>query len=348
MVKDLCFEIIQKCPNECMFCSSNANIDKNNLITFEKFKMVIDHFMTLGGIEEISLSGGEPFLHPDLFKMIAYCKNLGIRVVLFTSGVRRNCRMTDSEIDLLRKSLEEQYSSYPEEAKEFVVNRFMKVYEEYNNKEFNAISKSEMEYLKEIGLDKIVFDLQSTETDTYKMLMGKDHFDLVGTSMIRASLSGLDTDVHFIPLKKNYKEFGDLIVILNIASIHQLSILNFVPQGRGEENKDKLMLTEEEMQEFKEIFNKYKDEFEGNIRVGIPLLGEDKHKCTAGLDKLVIKYDGTVLPCPAFKEYDTKILNQMGIKTPSIYDDLVNIRVYNGTRAYPLCKKLYDFNHFIN
>lgn len=347
MLKDLCFEIIQKCPNDCMFCSSNANIDKNNLITFEKFQMVVDHFMALGGIEELSISGGEPFLHPDLFKMIAYCKNLGIRVVLFTSGVRRNCQMSDTDMEVLRKKLETQYDSYPKEVQEYAVNHFMKVYEYYNNKDFSAIDLSEMEYLKSIGVDKIVFDLQGAETDTYKKLMGKDHFDYVTTSMIRASICGLNTDVHFIPMKINYKDFGDLIEILNIANIQQLSILNFVPQGRGEYNKNELMLTAEEMQEFKMLYNEYKGEFKGHIRVGIPLLGENKHKCTAGLDKLVIKYDGTILPCPAFKEYDTKVLNEMGIKTPSIYDDLTSIKIYSGTRTYPLCKKLYDFNYSI-
>jgi len=31
MVKDLCFEIIESCPNECKFCSSNSCIDKNKL-----------------------------------------------------------------------------------------------------------------------------------------------------------------------------------------------------------------------------------------------------------------------------------------------------------------------------
>ena len=38
MVKDLCFEIIESCPNECKFCSSNSCIDKKQIISFEDFK----------------------------------------------------------------------------------------------------------------------------------------------------------------------------------------------------------------------------------------------------------------------------------------------------------------------
>lgn len=49
MVKDLCFEIIQTCPNNCLFCSSCAGMDKNTMIDIDTFKRTIDHFMNIGG-----------------------------------------------------------------------------------------------------------------------------------------------------------------------------------------------------------------------------------------------------------------------------------------------------------
>lgn len=344
MVKDLCFEIIQTCPNDCRFCSSCAGIDKNTMISFETFKRVIDHFMKIGGIQEISFSGGEPFLHPNLFDMIKYCKNLGIRVVLFTSGVRRNKHMTPEQIEMLKRQVKDRHKDLPEEKRLKFIKRELEIYMYYNDKQFSAISRKEMEYLKYIGLDKIVFDFQGAERETYGYLMGKDHFLEVEQSIIRAASVCLDTDVHFVPMKLNYKELPDLIELLNIAEIKNLSLLNFVPQGRGKTNQNELMMTEEEMREFAAIYERCKNTFKGYLRVGIPLLSDDKHKCTAGLDKLVIKYDGTVLPCPAFKEYDTALLNQIGIKTPNVYTDLESVQVHNGTRAYPLCKKLYNFN----
>lgn len=66
MVKDLCFEIIERCLNNCQFCSSNSNCQKKCIIDFNIYKRVIDYFMRTGGIEELSLSGGEPFLHSEL------------------------------------------------------------------------------------------------------------------------------------------------------------------------------------------------------------------------------------------------------------------------------------------
>ena len=74
MVKDLCFEIIESCPNNCKFCSSNSSQEKTTIITLEQFKRTVMHFINQGGIEEISISGGEPFLHPDLFEMVKFCK----------------------------------------------------------------------------------------------------------------------------------------------------------------------------------------------------------------------------------------------------------------------------------
>ena len=104
---------------------------------------------------------------------------------------------------------------------------------------------------------------------------------------------------------------------------------------------------EEEFIEFLNIYNNQKDIFKGNIRVGIPLQGNDQHKCNAGISKMVIKYDGLVLPCPAFKEYDIKLLNKLGIKTPNIYNNLEDIKKKNGSMQKPLCKRLYKFNRSI-
>ena len=73
------------------------------------------------------------------------------------------------------------------------------------------------------------------------------------------------------------------------------------PQGRGRENKEELMLSDEELREFSTILNEAKEKFNGNVRIGIPLNGRISHLCTAGTAKLDIRYDGVILPCPAFK-----------------------------------------------
>lgn len=352
MLKDLCFEVIKTCPNNCLFCSSCSSPDAKTLISFDLFKQTIDHFISLGGIEEISLSGGEPLLHPNIFEMIAYCKEKNIRTVLFTSGIKRNILIDKNTKEQIETFLKKKYQKFEEEGLE--KDKSNKLYEKElsiligSTDQFRSINTEEIAKLKELGLDKIVFDFQASTPEIYNQIMGtKNYYTHLATSLIRATTAGLNTDVHFIPTKINYQELPDLIELLNIANCENLSILNFVPQGRGEENKDKLLLSQEQMQEFVKIYENSVSSFNGTIRIGIPLIKNDTHLCTAGLSKLVIKYDGTVLPCPAFKEYDITALNKIGIKTPNIHTELSKVKVYSGSRKSPLCKKLYNFQNYI-
>ena len=169
--------------------------------------------------------------------------------------------------------------------------------------EFTSITREEFERLKMLGLDKIVFDWQATDEDIDNELMGRKGLNTyLMSSIIRAKEVGLNVDVHFIPMKPNYREFPNIIECLEIAGVKNISVLNFVPQGRGRQNQNELMLNQEELREFEDILKREQKKYDGNIRIGIPLNGKMSHMCIAGTEKLDIKYDGTVLPCPAFKE----------------------------------------------
>lgn len=348
MLKDLCFEVIQTCPNKCKFCSSNASMEKQKIISLEDFKRVVNHFMKQGGIEELSISGGEPFLHPDLFEMVKFSKENGIRTVVFTSGIKREETMPIEVVEYYKNKCKEalqeieEHEPWNERAKRNIQAYYDRCIEP---KHFQGITRQELEELKKLGLDKIVFDWQALQTDIDNEIMGRKNLNTyLMDSLIRASKVGLNVDVHFIPMKPNYKEFPDILEMLEVAEIKNVSVLNFVPQARGKENKDELMLNEEELKEFAQILDKAKANYSGNIRIGIPLNGKISHLCTAGTEKLDIKYDGTVLPCPAFKELNVETMKKYGIKLHNIYEDLENVVVYSGKRKTPLCKQVYGFN----
>lgn len=347
MVKDLCFEILDKCPNKCMFCSSNSCIDKNTFIALEDFKRTIDYFMANGGIEELSLSGGEPLMHPDLIEMINYASNYGINVTLFTSGIKYASSMSNEEkkhyLNALEKSLSEVN---PDDT--LTINGIKKYYENIlKDKVYGCISKSDIEQLVNSGLKKIVFDIQAYEYETDETLMGRKNSMKVFLldSLYNASRSSLFVDIHFIPNKLNYKEIPDLLELIDIIDVDRISFLNFVPQGRGKENQESLKLTDAEKEEFFALLERSRKLFKGKIRIGIPLNNDQTHKCNAGISKLDIKYDGTILPCPAFKELSKEEYEKYGIKLYNIYDSLEKVKISGtGYRAYPLCKKVYA-NH---
>lgn len=348
MVKDLCFEIIEKCPNNCKFCSSNSCITKNKIIEFDDFRRVIDYFIKTGGIEELSLSGGEPFLHPDLFKMIEYSKSKGIKTVIFTSGVKYRNKLSDSEFAYYESAKRKDISKILEHEpwNERAIRNITRYYDSFlYPSEFSEITKEELLRLKDLGLDKIVFDYQGYESETDAYLMGRSESMRMALldSLLNAAVVGLNVDVHFVPMKPNYLEILDILEMLEIAGVKNISLLNFVPQGRGLVNREDLELSEQDRLEFFELLQKKDEVYSGNIRFGIPLRGEARHKCNAGLEKLNIKYDGTILPCPAFKELTSEEYKKYGIKTYNIYENLEEVVIPGkGTRVIPLCSKVYQ------
>lgn len=347
MVKDLCFEIIEKCPNNCKFCSSNSCITKKRIIKFEDFKRVIDYFMRTGGIEELSLSGGEPFLHLDLFKMVEYAKERKIRTVIFTSGVKYRNNLSNFEINYYEEKKRQDVLEIKQHEpwNQRLIEKIERYYDNFlHPSTFSEITKDELRKLKKLGLDKIVFDYQGYEAETDAYLMGRRESSRVALldSLFNASMIGLEVDVHFVPMKPNYLEIIDILEMLEIVGVKNISLLNFVPQGRGMKNREKLELNEEEKKEFLDLLHEKEKVYSGNIRIGIPLQGERTHKCNAGLEKLDIKYDGTILPCPAFKELSREEYEKYGIKLYNIYENLEEVKVPgHGTRVEPLCAKVY-------
>ena len=250
MLKDLCFEIIQTCPNKCKFCSSNSSKDKKTIIPIEHFKRAVTHFINQGGIGEISISGGEPFLHPDLFEMVKFCRDNGLRTVIFTSGIKRNSAIPTEVIEYIKDKCNHDLQEI--ELNEPWNERLKRNVQAYygrmlNPGEFTSITRQELERLKNLDVNKIVFDWQALDEEIDNDLMGRKalNTDLMD-SLIRASRVGLDVDVHFIPMKPNYRQFPDILECLEMAGVKNISILNFVPQGRGLENKQELMLDETE------------------------------------------------------------------------------------------------------
>ena len=158
MLKDLCFEIIQTCPNKCKFCSSNSSKEKETIITLEKFKETVEYFITHGGIGEISISGGEPFLHPDFFEIVKFCKNNGLRTVVFTSGIKKSVELNKNMVEYFKNNCKndiqeiEESEPWNERLKKNVQTYYDNI---LNLNEFSSISREDFYSLKSLELDKM-------------------------------------------------------------------------------------------------------------------------------------------------------------------------------------------------
>lgn len=80
-------EVTTRCNFKCFYCAGRKMEQKD--MSHEQFlKIMTGHFKKYGGItSQVSLQGeGEPTLNPDLFKMAASLKMLGIKVSTITNG----------------------------------------------------------------------------------------------------------------------------------------------------------------------------------------------------------------------------------------------------------------------
>lgn len=86
MLHEISIEIIKKCPNKCLHCSSMSCLESEEIIDYELYKSVIDSASELG-VKLVCISGGEPFLHERLSDMAGYAKSFGMEVSIYTSGI---------------------------------------------------------------------------------------------------------------------------------------------------------------------------------------------------------------------------------------------------------------------
>ena len=79
MMNEISIEILQRCPNRCIYCSSHSNPQATHLISFEIIKGVVDDAKALG-CKTVCLSGGEPFLHPQIIEIVSYIDDSAVSV----------------------------------------------------------------------------------------------------------------------------------------------------------------------------------------------------------------------------------------------------------------------------
>ena len=89
------WELTRRCNLSCVHCRASAvkNFDKEELTTNEAFSL-IDEISKVGGLPRcrpiLILTGGEPLLRQDIFKIAAYGKDKGFTVVIATNGTLIN------------------------------------------------------------------------------------------------------------------------------------------------------------------------------------------------------------------------------------------------------------------
>lgn len=259
MLNDVSLEILQKCLNNCLHCSSNSCHNSKAILRLDTIKQIVDDVVFLGA-KRLCLSGGEPFLHPDIVETIEYATQKGLIVDVYSSGIV-------GEHDLEK-----------------------------------SISKEMLWKCKKSGLNRIMFNVQAADSEVYDTIMNtKGKYDLLIQSITNAGECQIDTEIHFVPMKQNYNQVTNVVKLAEQLNVCCVSFLRLVPHGRAKDNKEKIMLCDDELRNIQKELYCVKGTGK-KVRIGLPLSYADvETKCHAVREKLYIKFDGSVYGCEAFK-----------------------------------------------
>ena len=261
VLNEISIEILRKCTNNCLHCSSCSGMSSSEIITYEQFEKVINSALDLG-LKTVCFSGGEPFLHPDIIKMIKFVSEKGLESYVYTSGVvldEYNNRTSISE-----KVLEQISTSVTklifniEAANPTTYNRIMGTTQSFEILKQSVINTVNQNIIAEAHFVPMKVNVDEIE-DVIKLCV---ELNISKLSFLRLVLHGRAL--------KNARELE-----LNDAELRELrDKLNKVEKNRSLDIRIGVPLAGE----------------------------NSLCKCEAAKGKLNIKYDGAVYPCEVFKD----------------------------------------------
>ncbi len=80
------WNITRACNLKCVHCYNDSGVDKkSNEVTSKEAKAVLDDLASYG-VPSVLFSGGEPMMRKDLFDLLGYAGDKGLRTVISTNG----------------------------------------------------------------------------------------------------------------------------------------------------------------------------------------------------------------------------------------------------------------------
>jgi len=276
-----------------LICSSEGGVPHQNELSLKEWERIVEEAIDLGA-NNFFLSGGEP-LSCSYFKEICqYIKNRGVSLSIYSSG-------NVSE-----------------------------------GNELQPLKTEDLKPLSDLSSIKLVFSLEGARSETHdKMTCGAGSFENTIISIKKAIDLGLNVEVHFVPTKLNYKELPYIISLSNNLGVRKVSVLRFVAQGRGEKYRHLLEMNKEDLIQLKYIFLNIQEEWIDYVRIGSPFnpfLLSKQYFCTAGINRITIRYDGFAVPCEALKFLANNHSDEIDVRKNSLKKIWNNSKLFNSIK----------------
>lgn len=188
------------------------------------------------------------------------------------------------------------------------------------------------------GLSKVIFSLYSPFKNEHDRITRKSgSFDKTVAVIQEVEKYDIEREIHFVPLKINYRHLVKIIELARDLRIPRVSILRFVPQGRGIIlKKSHEMLLHTETAELRKLILYCRRHYDVNIRLGSPyniLILNERVDCIAARTVMCIGPNGNIYPCDAFKNIEP---TDIGLNDP-----------YNNILKYSL-KECWKHSKYLN
>lgn len=89
--KPMCAGLVltSRCNLSCPYCFMDTDNEFEDKLSLDEIKNLLD-FLSGWGVKQLTITGGEPLLDPDLFKVIRHAKSRGMTVGFATNGTLLN------------------------------------------------------------------------------------------------------------------------------------------------------------------------------------------------------------------------------------------------------------------
>jgi len=194
------WEMTQACDLACVHCRASAQPNRDPMeLSTEEARQLIDQIAELE-VPVFVLTGGDPIKRPDLYVLIAYARERGVRISL-----------TPSATPLLTRD---------------VVFR-----------------------LKEAGLARMAVSMDGASAETHDAFRGMSGSFARTLDAVRwANEAGLPVQINTTFSRRNIREIGQIVALMEQLKITLWSVFFLVPTGRGKLND---LLSAEE---FEQVF----------------------------------------------------------------------------------------------
>jgi radical SAM protein with 4Fe4S-binding SPASM domain len=163
--------------------------------------------------------------------------------------------------------------------------------------------------LKTVCVDKLIFSLYSDNENEHNRVTRKsDSYNNTIQAIMLAKSYKIITELHFVALASNYKRLVNIAELSLKYGVKRISVLRFVPQGRGLLISDYDTLNKAQNLELRNIISELREK-KFDIRTGSPfnvLLLNKNPKCMAAQDRLIVAPDLNIYPCDAFKQISSE------------------------------------------